>query len=249
MKAQASIFILGLLFFCLHLKAQTNNGIVINELMPSNKEAVADEAGDFDDWIELYNNGDVPFNLSGYGLSDDIDNLGKYKFPDGTIVIENGYLIVWADDDQEQGPLHTQFKLSATGESIYLTDQNNTIVDQVTFGEVPTDMSYAREPNGTGGFVVKGHTYSDNNNLVSATFDAIPASIKIYPNPTTDVLYIQSENDKNLDQVILYDQLNRVVYSSYLPVKSLTVNTLELPAGSYFLAIGGYAPEVIQIIK
>ena len=73
-------------------QAQT---IAINEVMASNHSTIADEDGDFEDWIELYNYGDTPVNLYGYGLSDDYDNLMKWVFPD--VTIEPGeYLLVWA---------------------------------------------------------------------------------------------------------------------------------------------------------
>ena len=86
--------------------------------MSSNSEAVAEEAGDFDDWIELYNIENTPFDHSNYGLSDDIAALGKYWFPAGSTIEGNGYLIMWADDDQEQSPLHAQFKLSTDGKAV-----------------------------------------------------------------------------------------------------------------------------------
>ena len=91
--------------------------LVINEIMASNDNIATDEYGEYDDWIEIYNKGDQPMNLSGYYLSDDINNLTKYMFPD-FILAPDQYFIVWADDDEEdQGDYnHATFKLSASGE-------------------------------------------------------------------------------------------------------------------------------------
>ena len=61
----------------------------------------ADEYGEYDDWIEIYNKGSNSINLNNYYLSDDISNLTKYIFPD-YILGPNEYFIVWADDDEEE---------------------------------------------------------------------------------------------------------------------------------------------------
>ncbi len=69
--------------------------IVINELMSSNSNTLADEDGDFEDWIELYNRGEESVDLEGWGLSDDASKLFKWKFPKVTIN-PGEYLLVWA---------------------------------------------------------------------------------------------------------------------------------------------------------
>ena len=66
------IITFGIVFLSLNWQPiflQTNIDVVINELMSDNVTAVADEAGEFDDWIELYNNSNAPIDISGYGLS------------------------------------------------------------------------------------------------------------------------------------------------------------------------------------
>ena len=59
--------------------------IVINEIMPLNISTIADEDGDFSDWIELYNSGSSSINLDGMQLSDDVNDLGKWVFPNKTL--------------------------------------------------------------------------------------------------------------------------------------------------------------------
>ena len=74
------------------------------------------------------------------------------------------YLIVWADDDEEdQGEMHATFKLSASGEQLYLSDMDLNILDEVVFGQQDTDMGYARVPNGVGDFVIQLPTFASNN--------------------------------------------------------------------------------------
>ena len=145
--------------------------IVINEIMASNNSAVSDEFGEYDDWIEIYNKGENPVDLTNYHLSDDLTNLDKYTFPNITLN-PNEYLIVWADDDEEdQGEWHATFKLSASGEEIYLSDSDFNILDGFSFGAQETDLGYARVPNGVGDFVIQDFTFSSNNDGLSSLLD------------------------------------------------------------------------------
>ena len=139
--------------------------------MASNDFVVADEAGEFDDWIEIYNKGSQSINLEGLHLSDNILELDKYTFPN-LILNPDSYVIVWADDDEEeQSNMHATFKLSASGEQVYLSDSNGNILDEVVFGEQQTDMGYARVPNGVGDFVIQNPTFFANNDLSSVLID------------------------------------------------------------------------------
>ncbi len=56
--------------------------IVISELMAINRTTLADEDGEYRDWIELHNPTESMVNLLGYGLSDDPDDPFKWHFPD-----------------------------------------------------------------------------------------------------------------------------------------------------------------------
>ena len=111
--------------------------LVINEFVASNQEAGGgnpDPAGEYDDWIEIYNNTFQTIDLSDYYLSDDSDNPKKWIFPKETSITPNEYLIVWADRDLSQAGLHTEFGLSTLGEELLLTHEDETVIDQVQFG-------------------------------------------------------------------------------------------------------------------
>ncbi len=82
-------------FFLFSVVNVEGSSIVINELMSSNSNTLADEDGDFNDWIELYNSGDESIDLEGWGLSDNASNLFKWEFP--KVIIKPGeHLLVWA---------------------------------------------------------------------------------------------------------------------------------------------------------
>lgn len=144
----------------------TPGDIVINEFMADNETTVTDQDGEYDDWIELYNNTDNDFSLEGWYLTDDAAEPDLWVFPDVSIPA-NGYLIVWADKDEEQDGLHADLKLSASGETILLSSPDLTVMDEITFGEQSADMSMARFPNGTGEFTQMTPTFLAENKLVS----------------------------------------------------------------------------------
>ena len=83
-----------------------------------------------DDWIEFYNNTDSTIQLAGYALSDDSNEPTQWSFPD-TSIAPGEYLIVWADEDGNQEGLHANFKLSADGEVILLSDASLNLIDEI----------------------------------------------------------------------------------------------------------------------
>lgn len=143
---------------------QTNE-IKLNELMASNLKSSPEfyDFEDFPDWIELHNPTDNYFDLSGLSLSDDSKNYDKWSFPDNTYLEPNSYITLWADDLNinknkdsirpwwpynlpfKTNYFHLNFKLSKSGESLYLTN-NNSILDSVEFADQFTDISYGRNP-------------------------------------------------------------------------------------------------------
>ena len=120
--------------------------LVINEIMSNNRQRLADEDGDFSDWLELYNSSSEPILLGDIALSDDANDLGKWTFPNISIQ-PDAHLLVFASGKNrslETSPLHTNFKISADGETILLTRGSTQIIDQVTLGRLENDESLGR---------------------------------------------------------------------------------------------------------
>jgi len=135
--------------------ADTADNLVINEFMASNNSIIQDETEAFEDWVEIYNPTNSSISLSGYFLTDDLTNPTKWAFPDTTILADD-FLLVWTDDDEEDGPVHTSFKLSRSGEDLGLFFDNAgdiETVDAFTYGEQTTDISYGRIYDGSVEFV------------------------------------------------------------------------------------------------
>lgn len=126
--------------------------VVINEFMASNKTTITDEADGYSDWIELYNRSDKSVSLDKWFITDDITKKTKWQFPNVSIPSKS-YLIIWTDEDKEQGQLHANFKLSSSGEYIGLYKSDTSMIDNINFPIQTKDTSYGRYPNGEGNFV------------------------------------------------------------------------------------------------
>ncbi|RLC75363.1 MAG: hypothetical protein DRI61_15030, partial [Chloroflexi bacterium] len=127
-------------------------GLTINELMASNSSTRQDEHGEYDDWIEIYNPKDIPVDIGGMYITDNLDNPTKWRIPDDapaeTTISPQGYLLIWADGQPEQGPLHLDYNLEKGGEEIGLFDSDgSTLIDSVIFDQQATDISFGRYPN------------------------------------------------------------------------------------------------------
>ncbi len=109
------------------LPESTESGVVINEIMTSNKGAVPDGNGNYPDWVEFYNTTSKEVDISAYGLSDDILKGVKWVFPEGSIIKPHGYLIVYCSGNANDGPMHTGFKLSAADDLIFSDTMGNPI--------------------------------------------------------------------------------------------------------------------------
>ncbi|MFC1604395.1 chitobiase/beta-hexosaminidase C-terminal domain-containing protein [Planctomycetota bacterium] len=134
--------------------AQADITLVINELMASNSSdgGFADPEGDYDDWFEIYNFGEIAIDMGGMYLTDDVSEPNKWQIPDNspidTIVSAHGYILIWADNDISDGPLHVGFNLSKDGEQIALVASDGiTMIDAIIFSEQITNTSYGRYPD------------------------------------------------------------------------------------------------------
>ncbi len=207
--------------------------LVINELMASNATTVSDQDGEFDDWVELYNQGTVTIPLNDYYLSDNENNLAKWQFPNVTIQAGE-YLIVWLDgDDGLQSGLHTNFKLSADGEELFLSTPSLDVVDGIFYTSQLTDMAFARVPNGSGPFTIQANTYEENNEL-ALNIDERSLTSKIYPNPTQDKFIVECPENA---QIIVYDIMGKVQMETSIQ-KQKMIQCNDWSSGLYFIKVG-----------
>ena len=136
------------------LKETEDIGLYINEFMASNATTICDSFGSYSDWIELYNSTDTDMDISGFGISDNLSQPMKYRFPDGTTIAAKGYLVVFCSGNEgmQNGELHAPFGLRSYGEDVVIANRAGRIIDSYSFKNQETDVSMARIPDGAGEF-------------------------------------------------------------------------------------------------
>jgi hypothetical protein len=122
----------------------------INEFLAANQNGLKDEDGDAEDWIELHNRGDSTVDLSGWSLTDDAKDPGKWTFP-AVALAPGQYLVVFASgkDRKPTTPgsrLHTNFRLGSSGEFLALYNSESPRLPMTVFApeypEQRTDHSF-----------------------------------------------------------------------------------------------------------
>lgn len=124
----------------------------INEVSATNNTFV-NEYWQKNDWVELYNATDEPFDVEGMYLSDNPDKPRKYQISKGnsqanTVIEPHGHLIVWCDKLEPVTQLHASFRLAAEGGVVLLTAADESWTDRITYTGHQPDETVGRYPDG-----------------------------------------------------------------------------------------------------
>lgn len=160
-----TVFLATLLLSVLHGESQT---VVINEFLSSNKDNITDADGDHEDWIELYNTTDASIDLGNYSLSDDEQDLDKWRFP--TVQLPaHGLLLLFASGKDRYGiaQLHLNFKIAQAGEDLFLSNASDSIINIMNAVALPSDDSYGCIPDGSLAYARFGHPTPNAGNAGS----------------------------------------------------------------------------------
>jgi len=216
-----------------------SGGLVINEIMSSNNNISTSQPNSSNNWIELYNNTHEDISLNGLYLSDDSLNLSKWQFPD-TIINSNSYMIIWADNDNSISGIHSNFNLSYKGGQIILSYNNNTIIDSIIYSQEVSSKTIGRYPNGIGSFVYMAPSFSKHNFFGTSN----KSDFIIFPNPATDKIYVQIENNNNPLVLTIFNSNGQTLISeqydfnkNLMQVITKEVNISSFCKGVYYIKI------------
>ena len=166
--------------------------LFINEIMALNETVIADEGGSYEDWIELYNAGVPSIYLGNKFLTDDVHCKNKWQMPD--MFLSGGdFILIWADSDEEDGPLHATFKLTSSGEELAIyAPQNQALrkMDYLSYPPLTANQSWGRISDGGLPFVFFSSSTPDASNSggTIGLEENEGRTFKIFPNPTQDEL-------------------------------------------------------------
>ncbi len=227
-------------------KQQALQTLFINELLADNTTIITDQNNEYDDWIELYNSTDTAILLTGKYMTDNPALLTKWRFTQTDLSIApHGHLLVWCDDQTTQTGIHTNFKLSKSGEFAALTDTDGvTIIDSISFGAQTSNVSFGRKLDGNEIWETMTPTPNSANvgpNIVKDD-KTTPRefSISAYPNPfnpVTDIQYtLPYPAHVNLTVFSTMGQEIRTLTNEWQTpgVKNVSFDAFGLSSGVYF---------------
>ncbi len=147
------LLFISVLFGCTAKTSEQSNpfpdegSLIINEVMSSNSHYAQSKDGEFYDWAELYNSTDEDIDLEGYYFSDSGTEPLRWTFPAVTIKAHSYIIVYMSGLDKWDGAyeLHTNFKLSSTGEPLILSHSSGDIIQQMEIPPVPQNVSYGLE--------------------------------------------------------------------------------------------------------
>lgn len=206
--------------------ASNQEKLFINEFLASNDNVIADEYDEYDDWVEIYNGDENAVWLGDKYLSDNFNIPDKWQLPD--VTMEPGeFLLIWTDNDPEQGDHHTNYKLDKDGEEIGIFDSESTgyyILDTVSYGSQTTDISFGRDPDGGASWIYYNEPTPEVSNLES-DINEYPYQLKslvVFPNPVVSgQLNLNKCADisiyNSLGQLMLYKKQTKICDVGFLP--------------------------------
>jgi hypothetical protein len=226
--------------------------LLLNEINSNNID-FADNAGEFDDWIELYNADTVSVNFSGYHITNDINSPTRFTFPPisaQTTMAPGTFKILWADQNTTQGPLHTNFTLNAGGGLVALfAPDGETLIDAINYPTMVAGQTYGRLADGAENwkvlyFATPGSPNSDSipvPNLLPG-IETENSEFSAWPNPANERITLVKSGKHLTGNVSLHlhDLQGKVVPASYTTLsagKAWSVELHDLPAGIYIASI------------
>lgn len=119
-----------------------STALKLSEVLPNNA-SYPNAKGNYTPWMEIINTADEPVLLSDYYISDDANNLEKWKLP--ALVLESGrYAVIYftGEGDVIGSELHASFNLGSDDTALYITDQFGTRCDMFTWPQnLPDDVA------------------------------------------------------------------------------------------------------------
>ena len=148
-KNQSTILLIAFLSI---LSYGASAQLILNEVVSSSETSLIIN-GESPDWLEIYNSGNETVDITSYYLSDNADDITKWQFPTTTIA-PGEFIVILADDqDTVDNYIHTNFKISSSGETLLFSDADAQLIESIDIPALERDVSYGKI-NGVWNFLV-----------------------------------------------------------------------------------------------
>lgn len=86
---------------------------------------------------------------------------------------------------------------------------------------------------------------SEYSQIVATDLPQSQSSLKVYPNPVKNTLFIQTERASIIHEISLINASGQIVYSAFVRDNFHTINVNDFPEGIYFLKVGDSISKLI----
>jgi hypothetical protein len=127
---------------------------------------------------------------------------------------------------------------SGDGDTVALTSDGNVLF---------TNTLAENNPNGIPGLI---KSYADFSTL-SVEASVMDVNVKIYPNPTTGIVYISNVSKNPIHTIAVFDLMGRVCFEENVnSIENVSIDLSNLSAGSYLIKIqSGQSSKTIKVNK
>lgn len=221
-----------------------DSSLIINEFMASNSRSLDDGDGESSDWIEIFNRGRETLSLDGWCLTDRANNLSKWQFPDGVVIHQGDYLIVFASGQDNasyqdaSGHLHTTFALSKKGEYLALVMPDGQVAHEYSpsYPAQVTDISYGYWNSQDRYFLEPTPGYLNASPVLGLISQTVHSQGRgFYENPFTlaltcatpdvEIRYTVDGSEPTADHGFLYDPARPISISTTTQIRSIATRT------------------------
>jgi hypothetical protein len=221
--------------------------VYLNEICALNQN-YPDENNQLDDWIELYNADTFTVDLSGYRITNNLDNPGLFFIPPVPSQVSmpaGSYKILWADQNTVQGPLHLNFSLSENSPGtlgLFFSD-GETLMDEMQYTQGQAGTSFGRFPNGPGQeqllwFPTPGASNTDSiPTAIAPVLWKESAHFSLFPNPSNGRIQLVRKGEAQPAQIDLLDLAGR----------ALSIEINEMQAGKHWMIQCNAAPGLYML--
>lgn len=227
------------------LKKETSN-LIVNEIMPNNKGVFKNKTyNDYSGYVEIKNISDETINLKGYSLSDDVNAMYKWQFPDISIK-SNEVLVVFTSGKEKEGSeLHASFKLASNAGTLIIASNDGKIETLYDYENIPSGMANIYE-NGNyllGSSISPGYENGiDGIKKFQKEYMEVPKDLIINEVMNSNYEYLPQNGGEYYDWIELYNNSKDTIKLSDYCITT-NINTLcrykledkELKSGEYYI--------------
>lgn len=124
------------------------SSLVINEIQSANVDMFIDPSFNYGGWVELYNPTDKAVGINRFYVSDDANDLKKFRLPyNAGVIPARGFKNIWFDHNEVKNS-QVNFKLDCDGGTIYISDEEGNLVAQQSYPAAVARTSYSRIADG-----------------------------------------------------------------------------------------------------